>query len=169
MKRNRTTLKKTAIGLVFILLVMGAVTLARYTSSVQGQGTATTALYQNNATFTLTGDDIPTHPNDSRTIEFIVSNTKENKTAEVAQIYEFMIQTAENIPFKFELSKDNGSTWKEAKANVKTDYKDNILNLNEQTDTWKLKITWPDSASESTYTNEIDYVQIKVLMEQKTS
>ena len=69
----------------------------------------------------------------------------------------------------FELSKDNGSTWKEAKANVKTDYKDNILNLNEQTDTWKLKITWPDSASESTYTNEIDYVQIKVLMEQKTS
>ena len=167
--RKKTTIQKTAIGLVLILLVMGTVTLARYASSVEGQGTATAALYQNDASFTLTGNDIPSHPGDSKTLTFTVSNTKDGKTAEVAQTYEFMIQTAGNIPFQFALSKDNESTWKEVKANLKTDYKDNILNLNEQTDTWQLKITWPDTASESTYTNEIDYVQVKVLMEQKAN
>lgn len=165
-KKLKSTLKKTVAGLLIILLIMGAVTLARYSSAITGTGTASTALYQNDAEFTLSTDDIPRHPGDSRTIDFNVTNTKDTKTAEVAQTYEFTIETAENIPFVFELSKDGGTTWKPASANTKTDYK-SVLGLTQQTDNWKIKITWPESANDSKYANEIEYVRVHIHMTQK--
>ena len=165
-KKLNSTLKKTVAGLLIILLIMGAVTLARYSSAITGTGTASVALYQNDAEFTLSTDDIPRHPGDSRTIDFNVTNTKDTKTAEVAQTYEFTVETAENIPFVFELSKDDGATWKTVTANTKTDDK-NILSLSEQTDNWKIKITWPDSASDSKYANEIEYVRVCIHLSQK--
>lgn len=167
-KKNNATLKKTLGGLLIILLVMGAVTLARYTTSLTGTGTATTALYQNDTEFTLTNDDMPTHPGDQRIVAFSVTNTKDAKTAEVAQIYEFTVETAENIPLEFAFSKDGGTTWKTASTNTKTNYQ-SVLGLTAQTDNWKIKIIWPDAADDSKYANEIDYVRIKIHMEQKAS
>lgn len=165
-KKLNPTLKKTVAGLLIILLAMGAVTLARYSSAITGTGTATAALYMNDAVFTLSNDNIPRHPGDSRTIDFKVTNTKDAKTAEVAQTYEFTIETAENIPFEFALSKDGGTTWKNIAANTKTNYK-SVLGLTQQTDSWKIKITWPDSASDSKYANEIEYVRVHIHMSQK--
>lgn len=165
-KKLNSTLKKTIAGLLIILLIMGAVTLARYSSAITGTGTASVALYQNDAEFTLSTDDIPRHPGDNRIVNFKVTNTKDGKTAEVAQLYEFTIETAENIPFVFELSKDGGTSWKTVKANTKTD-DTNVLKLGEQTDNWKIKITWPDTESDSKYANEIEYVKVRIHMSQK--
>lgn len=167
-KKYNSTLRKTAAGLLIILLAMGAVTLARYSSQVQGTGTSTAALFQNDAKFTLTDDDVPKHPGDERIVDFKISNTKDSKTAEVTQTYEFTVETAENIPFTFAFSKDGGATWKTIAANTKTDYK-NVLSLSEQTDNWKIKITWPDTASDSSYANEVEYVRVRIHMAQKSS
>lgn len=151
-----------------ILLVVGLTTYARYASSVQGTGTAQTALYTNNATFTVPEKSLPTHPGESTEIPFTVSNTKDGKTAEVAMTYDFLIETAGNLPFTFQVSNDNGENWKNITANTLSNQKFEF-GLVQQTDNCKLKITWTDNESSDKYVNEVDYVKIKVKMEQKVN
>ena len=88
MKKENGKIKKLLLlGGLAILLTIGIATYARYSSSVTGTGTANVALYTNDATFTIPADSIPSQPGETSTIDFSVTNTKENKTAEVAQTY----------------------------------------------------------------------------------
>lgn len=156
------------LGSLTILVTVGMATYARYSSSVTGTGTVDVALYTNDATFTIPEDSIPKQPGETRTIDFSVTNTKDNKTAEVAQTYQLYIETAGNLPLKFELSRDGGKTWESVASNTITAFNPvPELGLISMTDDWKLKITWNKDENSEKYVNELDYVKIKVKMQQK--
>ena len=143
-------------------------TYARYSSSVTGTGIVNVALYTNNATFTIPNDSIPSQPGKISTIDFSVTNTKEDKTAEVVQTYQLYIETAGNLPFTFELSKDNGANWVTVNGNEITTFNPvPELGMTTEKDEWKLKITWDKDKNGEEYVNELDYVKIKVKMQQK--
>ncbi|MFR7591070.1 MAG: hypothetical protein ACLUVC_06455 [Longibaculum sp.] len=169
MKKENGKIKKLLLlGGLAILLTIGIATYARYSSSVTGTGTANVALYTNDATFTIPEDSIPSQPGETSTIDFSVTNTKENKTAEVAQTYQFYIETAGNLPFTFALSNDEGSSWKSANGNETTEFNPvPELGLNSEEHQWKLKMTWDKSENSDKYVDELDYVKIKVKMQQK--
>lgn len=169
MKKEKGKTKKLLIlGGLAILLTIGMATYARYSSSVTGTGTVNVALYTNDATFTIPADSIPSQPGETSTIDFSVTNTKENKTAEVAQTYQFYIETAGNLPFTFELSDDEGSSWKPVNRNETTTFNPvPELGMTAETENWKLKISWDASKNSDEYVNELDYVKIKVKMQQK--
>ena len=175
MKRNRTTLKKTAIGLVFILLVMGAVTLARYTSSVQGQGTATTARFVNESTFQIDNVEMPKQPGTYTEMTFDVANYDTNGTAEVKMTYTFLAETAGNIPLKFTFtpvsSNPTGDTTNMIRQTVEANTETNLgtLNLNKMQHSYKVKIEWPSSVNTSELCTEIEYVRIRIKTKQANS
>lgn len=167
-KEKGNTGKLILLGLMAILLVVGLTTYARYASSVQGTGTAQTALYTNDAAFTVPVKSLPTHPGESIEIPFTVSNTKDGKTAEVAMTYDFLIETAGNLPFTFQVSNDDGTNWNDLTANTQSSYKFKF-ELTGKTDNCKLRITWPTDKNSDEYVNEVDYVKIRVKMEQKVN
>ena len=169
MKKENGKIKKLLLlGGLAILLTIGIATYARYSSSVTGTGTANVALYTNDATFTIPADSIPSQPGETSTIDFSVTNTKENKTAEVAQTYQFYIETAGNLPLTFALSNDGGNKWETTNGNQTTAFQPAPeFGLNSEKHNWKLRMTWYKSKNSDKYVDELDYVKIKVKMQQK--
>lgn len=167
-KEKGNTKKLLLLGGLAVLLTIGLATYARYSSSASGTGSVDAALYTNDATFTVEDESIPKQPGQAKTIAFSVTNTKEKKTSEVIQTYQFYIETAKNLPLIFELSKDNGANWVTVNGNQITKLTpEPELGLTEETDKWILRITWDASKNSEEYVNELDYVKIKVKMQQK--
>lgn len=173
--RKKTTIQKTAIGLVLILLVMGTVTLARYASSVEGQGTAITARFVNASTFQINDVEMPTQPGTSTEIAFDVANYDTTGSAEVKMTYTFIAESTGNIPLVFTFTPVNSNPTEDTtnmisqtiEANTETNV--GTLNLNDRKHSYKLKIEWPSSENASELSTEIDYVRIRIITKQAMS
>lgn len=164
-EKKRKSRKIILLGLLVILATIGMGTLARYTSSQSGTGSATAANFVNDI-LTIDSSNLPTQPGESIIIKFQVSNKKEGHLSEVAQEYQLMIETQKNLPYIFELQKGTGTSFQLDGNKYSTGKY--ALGLTEQTDEWSLKVTWNASETDGDkYANELDYVRIRARMQQK--
>lgn len=155
--------KKMILGILLILMTIGLGTWARYTSSIEGKGSATAAYYVFDApTFSIT--DLPTQPGEKTKTSFTVTNSKNGKTAETKLQYTLKFITANNLPFQFKLTKGNDS--QELAPNVFS--KIHTMGLTQETDTYDVEISWPTSESDAKYAGLVDYVKVKLQVEQAT-
>lgn len=160
MKRNKTG-KKITIGILLILTTIGLGTLARYYSSVEGSGSATAAYYVSDAPeFTI--DELPTQPGEKTTTSFTITNTKNEKTAETKLQYTLEFITANNIPLQFTTTKGQDTE----KLNPNTQSKVYVMGLGSQTDQYTVAIEWPADENDAKYAGLVDYVKVKLHVEQ---
>lgn len=171
------------LGLVSSLIL--SVTLAKYASSVSGQGTATVAAMAGGGEpiqMTLSSLAPGGEP---QVLKFKVVNYKDGKISEVALDYDVKVETTGNLPLVYTLTVEGtGNDVKDeliltdgSKAQTVSGAFD--LDGKEQTHTYTLTANWPtvvDSGKETGvrvddagYADEIDLVTVTVEVRQRLS
>jgi len=166
--------------LVYVILIggiFGATTYARYTSQVTGIGTATVARFAVNSNvderMTVA---VPTEVGKSASTQFQVSNIDaDGKVSEVALEYTTQVAFVGAVPFEFTLVDVTAENMKENGKRVvlKAGVGDltNLIIESEQgtmpmgvptTHTYKLVVTWPETANNAEYAGSANAVTLKV-------
>lgn len=167
MKNNKTG-KKIILGILLILLTIGVVTWARYYSSTEGDGSATIAYYDSGVAM-ADFPSLPTKPGESTQVQITVKNYGDVKKASEVKVKCWVeMETAENLPFIFEVT-----TAAIAGSETLLPYqesKDNIFTLEKliQSKPYTIKAIWPEDKNDAKYAGLVDYVKIKVHIEQVT-
>lgn len=167
MKKNKTG-KKIILGILLILITIGLGTWARYTSSVEGEGSATVATYASNVT-TVEFTTLPTKPGEEVEQTVIISNNKDGKIAQTKLKYWFVLETAGNLPLKLEIQDPNGSVLNTVNANTESKEFEFPYSSATVNKSYKIKVIWPIDQNDAQYAGMVDYVKLKVHIEQATN
>lgn len=167
MKKNKTG-KKIVLGILMILVTIGLGTWARYTSSVEGKGSATVAAYASDVT-TVEFTTLPTKPGEEVEKTVTISNSKDGKIAQTKLKFWFVLETAGNLPLKLAILETNDSLIDTVNANTKSmefefPYSSSTVNKS-----YKIKVIWPIDQNDAQYAGMVDYVKLKVHIEQATN
>lgn len=167
MMKDKATKKKIVVGALLILVTAGLGTWARYSQNVQGNGSVTAAYYTSDVTIT-DFPSLPTQPGESAETRIEVKTEKDGKVAETKLKYWFEIETAENLPFVFEISSSATATSQIVTPHTKSNEFALPLSNTSQAVPWTVKVTWPADKNDAAYAELVDYVKVKVHIEQVT-
>lgn len=166
MKKNKTG-KKIILGILLILITIGLGTWARYTSGIEATGSVTAAKYVTDVQ-TINFDDLPTQPGETTTVDFHISTFKDGEYAETKVNYWFEFETAGNLPFTFDIYDGSGNRLLQQGLAANT--KSNVFELDLMPTGYRrphrVKINWPVNKNDAKYAELVDYVKVKVHMEQ---
>ena len=166
MKKNKTG-KKIVLGILLILLTIGIGTWARYYDSVEGSGSATVAFYDSGVEM-VEFSSLPTKPGESTQIQITVKNSgAAEKASEVKVKCWVEMETAKNIPLEFEVTTPSIAGSETLLPYQKS--KENVFTLNKQSKVYTIKAIWPENQNDASYAGLVDYVKIKVHIEQVTN
>ncbi len=167
MKKNKTG-KKILLGILLILLTIGIGTWARYYSTIEGDGSATVAFYDSGVEM-VDFPSLPTKPGEETQVRINIKNYgKDNKASEVKVKCWVEMETAGNLPFVFEVTTPSIPVSQTLQPNEKS--RDDIFTLNKLTQStpYTIKAIWPEDKNDAKYAGLVDYVKIKVHVEQST-
>ena len=167
MKNNKTG-KKIVLGILLILLTIGIGTWACYYNSIEGDGSVTVAFYDSGVAM-AEFSSLPTKPGESTQMQITVKNSGvAEKASEVKVKCWIMMETAENLPLEFEVTTSSISGSETLLPYQES--KDNIFALDKTTQSkvYTIKAIWPADKNDAGYAGLVDYVKIKVHMEQVT-
>ena len=167
MKKNKIG-KKMILGILLILVTIGLGTWARYTSSIEGKGSATVATYASDVT-TVNFTDLPTKPGEEVERTVTISNNKDGKIAQTKLKFWYVLETAGNLPLELEILDTNGNSLVTAKANQESNKFDFPYSSSTENKTYKIKVIWPASENDAKYAGMVDYVKLNVHIEQATN
>ncbi len=165
------------LGLVSSLIL--SVTLARYTTTASGAGTATVAAMAGGSS--LVGEPIRMLLDDmypggeAKALKFQVVNYSGEAISEVAIDYEITVTTTGNLPLRFTLSSDpledtvpGGAILTGGRAQTLAGGSFPLTEgKREQTHTYMLIAEWPAEENDAGYADEIDLVTITVESRQR--
>ena len=142
--------KNIAIMLAFcyvILLITGSISIAKYVDGKQNHNGSSVSVYINDVEIITESINISKmSPGTSQTIDFSVTNYKEDLVCEVALEYDIIITTENNLPLKITVIKSNEEVKREyptpsidtltwSNGNMKANVRD--------THNYKINIEWP--------------------------
>lgn len=166
MKKNKTG-KKIILGILLILITIGLSTWARYTSGIEANGSVTVAKYVTDVQ-TIEFVDLPTQPGEITDVRLNISSFKDREYAETKVNYWFEFKTAGNLPFTFDIY--DGSGHRLLQQGLTANTKSNVFELDLMETGYRrphmVKINWPVNKNDAKYAELVDYVKIKVHMEQ---
>lgn len=167
MKKNKSW-KKMILGILLILLTIGIGTWARYYNSIEGDGSATVAYYDSGVAM-AEFPSLPTKPGDSTQVQITIKNYGDvQKVSEVKVKCWVEMETAKNLPLVFEVTTTSITGSETLLPYQKS--KDNIFSLETliQSKPYTIKAIWPEDKNDAKYAGLVDYVRIKVHIEQVT-
>ena len=175
MKQIQKSKKSLNLKVVILLCIVTAVivislSISKYESKVKFVDSTTVALMASDV-YAPVGDEIKGYPGcDPYIYEIVLTNKESDKICEVSQKYAFSIEREDNVnlPIQIALYKDIDCT-ELLTANQDGFYESNEFKFDagqEQSRKFYLKVTWPESYKNPSYTFEIDYFRIHVLVDQ---
>lgn len=179
MKTQRKQHSRLWVLLLYLALVTSlilSVTLARYASGMSGTGTATVAAMAGDASSTLQMSlDRMTPGGEGKELKFQVVNFTDNAVSEVALDYQITVTTTGNLPLTFHLTADTaehtvsgGTVLSGVKSQTLTGGAFPLTG-EKQAHTYTLTASWPPSANDGGYSQEIDLVTVRVEAKQRIS
>lgn len=174
-RKNRGWVRWLVFAVVVTALV-STTTLSRYMTTITGHATATVASVDmnvaENEARTMSFDITGLKPGGQMTYTFNICNFSRNKASEVALDYLIHVTSTGNLPLTFALestaanpegSKMAGALELPSGTTVWTTASPGYLphSVN-TTHTYTLTVSWPTSANDAKYANEIDSITINV-------
>lgn len=175
-KRIRLYIKLIIVILCFVIVInIFAITISRFESNSNSNANVDIAFYVVNEdyqTLTLTLDNIVPRQ-EPYTYNFTVSNEKDGQVAEVDIEYELSIRTTTNLPLQFELYKTENDSQINSKEQLVQDEYGTIFNEftmeqylfyydTPRTDSYTLKIYFPEQYNTENYQDILELVEVNV-------
>ncbi|MBS5065810.1 MAG: hypothetical protein KHZ58_18820 [Hungatella hathewayi] len=161
--------------LVYVILIggiFGATTYARYTSQVTGIGTATVARFAVNSDVDNITVNVPNQVGESIETPFVVSNVVNGMISEVKLEYTIQAAFVCDVPFKYSLVDETveGKGTRETVTDGAAGSSTSFINIGKgtmpmgdsTTHSYRLVITWPETANDANYAGSSNAVTLKV-------
>lgn len=174
MKKHMTKTRILSYLLLLTLasLLLVSVSYSRYTSNVSGTAAASVAVWSSQTSVPTSIDISGLTPGATKTYDFSITNTKDNRVSEVSQEYSVTVETTGNLPLTFALSpQDNipssvGTVIPEQNLTIGSEKVTasggTLPHSVTETHTYRLTVTWPPDANLTVYKDEIDLVTLTV-------